>query len=120
MLVNSGISIDGETPDEVLANAKEWLWNLGHYQPCYAQDEYDVFKLCGSFGEACAALEEMIRRFDTRLRAIVIETEEDYVRSGRFELPAPGKLDMRCMNVYGLGAYYLNAASKSNAIKPVN
>jgi len=107
MIIDSGIAIDGETPDEVLGNAKEWLWNLGNYEPCHAQDEDDVFKLCPGFEEACAALEEMIRRFDTKRRATVIETEEDYLLSCRRELPAPGKLDMRCMNVYGLGAAYL-------------
>lgn len=107
LIVDSAIAIDGETPDEVLANAREWLWNTGNYEPCYAQEDGDVFKLCNSFAEACEALADMIRRFDLKLRAIYYETEEDYFRDCRREFPAPGKLDMRCMNVYGLGAAYL-------------
>ena len=106
MVDDPRIAIDGETPDEVLANAQEWLWNNGDYQPCYAQDIDDVFKLCTGFEDACAALSEMIRRFELKRRTVVVETEEDYLRDCRRELPAPGTLDMRCMNVYGLGAAY--------------
>ena len=106
LIVDSGIAIDGETRDEVLANAQEWRWNNGDYQPCYAQDIDDVFKLCTGFEEACAALSEMIRRFELKRRTVVVETEEDYLRDCRRELPAPGILDMRCMNVYGLGTAY--------------
>jgi hypothetical protein len=107
LLVDSGIPIDGETPDEVLGNAKQWLWNTGNYEPCLAQEDGDVFKLSASFDEACEALAEMIRRFKLGLRTIVYETEADYLLDCRRELPEPGKLDMRCMNVYGLGAAYL-------------
>jgi len=103
IIVDSGIAIDGESPDEVLANARQWLWNNGDYQPCYAQEKDDVFKLCHGFDEACAALAEMIRRFELKRRTIVVETEDDHLRDCRRELPAPGILDMRCMNVYGLG-----------------
>ena len=69
LIVDSGIAIDGETRDEVLANAQEWRWNNGDYQPCYAQDIDDVFKLCTGFEEACAALSEMIRRLPIRVEA---------------------------------------------------
>lgn len=106
LLVDCGAAIDGETPGEVLANAREWLWEMGRYDPgIYVQDVDDAFKLCGSFEEAFAALEEMIRRFALRHRVLLIETEEDDRRHGRGELPAPGRLDLRSMDVYGLGQY---------------
>jgi hypothetical protein len=104
LLVDCGVAIDGATPGEVLANAREWLWEMGHYDPgIYAQHVDDVFKLCGSFDEACDALAEMIRRFELKCRALVLETEEDEQRYGRGEFPRPGKLDMRSMDIYGLG-----------------
>ena len=103
LLVDTGIAVDGDTPAEVFANAKEWLWHMGHYEPCYAQDKDDVYKACGSFEEACAALAEMIRRFELRRRAIVLETEEDGRLFGRGEWPMPGALDTRSLGIYGFG-----------------
>jgi hypothetical protein len=77
---------------------------MGRYEPAvYAQDQDDAFKLCGSFEEACAALAEMVRWFVLRLRVQLIESEEDDRRACRFDLPEPGRLDMRSMDVYGLG-----------------
>jgi hypothetical protein len=69
LLVDCGAAIDGATPGEVLASAREVLWEMGRYEPAvYVQDQDDAFKLCGSFEEACAALAEMVRRFVLRLR----------------------------------------------------
>jgi hypothetical protein len=106
LLVDCGVAIDGATPEEVLANVREYLWESGSYDPgIYVQDMDDAFKLCGDFEEACDALAEMIRRFELKRRALVIETEEDDRRHGRGELPVPGKLDLRSMDVYGLGQF---------------
>jgi len=103
LLAHTGIAIDGDTPAEVFANAKEWLWRMGRYEPCYAQDKDDVYKECGSFEEACAALAEMIRRFELKRRAVVLETEEDDQRFDRGEWPMPGALDTRSLGIYGFG-----------------
>lgn len=103
LLAHTSIAIDGETADEVLASAKEWLWYMGSHEPCYAQDQSDVYKECGSFEEACAALAEMARRFVLKRRAVVLETEEDDRRFDRGEWPMPGVLDMRSLDIYGFG-----------------
>jgi hypothetical protein len=104
LLANSDIAIDGQTPGDVLANVKAWFWESGYYEPCcYVQEKDDAFKLCGSFEEACEALAEMIRKFALKLRAVVLETEEDERRFYRREFPVPGKLDMRSMDIYALG-----------------
>lgn len=77
--------------------------SLKSLQRLFRDEDRDRYQECGSFEEACAALAEMVRRFELRRRAIVLETEEDRRRFGRGEWPRPGALDTRSLDIYGFG-----------------
>lgn len=97
ILVYARIEIDGTSPESILRSAKRALTRRCEYSPCYAQDPEDTYALRPTFEEACAALAEMVRRFDPWLRI-----EMDLDEKGLPLAPLDAKLDMRCFNVYGL------------------
>lgn len=97
ILVLAARRIDGSTPEEVLLRAREVLVRRCQYEPCYAQDPEDTFSLQPTFEKACGALERIVRRFDPARRTET--TMDDF---GLQNVPPPGHLDLRCMDVYGL------------------
>ena len=97
ILVQSAAHVDGRTPTEVFRclhrNWEEYLL----YHPYYVQEPEDGMALCASFDEAVKALCHIVERFDICKR--------ESCEIGSDGLPVPpenGKLDMRCMDLFGL------------------
>jgi len=96
LLVQSGVPIDGYTPEAVFRCAQKAWFRLLEYQPYFIQQPEDGMVQCHTFDQAVQALGTIIRRFDITKR-IAWEWDDQ----GNL-LDPPGKLDRRCESLFGL------------------
>lgn len=97
LVVFSDAMIDGTDENDLFANVAFFLQE-GWWEPCYAQEDGDVFALCNSFEEACAALKRMIDRYALRLR------HPNPDRAETWDEITHGRADLRLADVYGFGS----------------
>jgi hypothetical protein len=110
LIVSSHWFVDAPTVDLLFQRYAYAMRDRCDYTPAWAQDPEDVFAVRATFAEACAALAEMIRRFDQDLRdsRLIVEGLEKW--DGKFGseqiidsiIEPPGHLDLRSFDVYGL------------------
>ncbi len=110
LIVSSSFFVDTPTVDWLFRRYAYALHDRCEYTPAWAQDPEDVFAVRATFAEACAALAEMIRRFDQDLRdfrSVVDGMEKwdgEYGSDHMVEsfINPPGRQDSRSFDVYGL------------------
>ena len=110
LIVSSSFFVDAPTVDWLFRRYAYAMRDRCEYTPAWAQDPEDVFAVRATFAEACAALAEMIRRFDQALRdsRSVVEGMEkwdgEYGSDHMVEsfIDPPGRQDLRSFDVYGL------------------
>ena len=110
LIVSSSFFVDAPTVDLLFQRYAYAMRDRCEYTPAWAQDPEDVFAVRPTFPEACAALAEMIRRFDQDLRdsrSVVDGMEKwdgEYGSEHMVEsfIDPPGRQDLRSFDVYGL------------------
>lgn len=110
LIVSSSFFVDAPTVDLLFQRYAYAMRDRCEYTPAWAQDPADVFAVRPTFPEACAALAEMIRRFDQDLRdsrSVVDGMEKwdgEYGSEHMVEsfIDPPGRQDLRSFDVYGL------------------
>ena len=99
LLVQPSVYPRGSTEQEVFEAVMDILQFRGQYDPCcYCFQQEDVFQLCHTFEEACAALTGMIKRFDPVLMGDYAPEDRDYIPPQYRGM----KCSMHAMDVYGL------------------
>ncbi len=95
ILVQSSVSVDGYSPENVFRNARRAWFELLECHAYFIQAPEDGYALRHSFDEAVTALRRIITRFDIHKR-IAWERNAD----GSLIDPANSRLDRRCLRLF--------------------